>query len=75
MNSGSSYLAKIYPKITTNNNVIMTSVFRALLAVSNVSSLFPAGNFFEKWNYAAANKNKPPTAIYKVIIESNESAF
>jgi hypothetical protein len=48
MNSGSSYRAKIYPKIATSRIVIITSVFKALLAVSNVSSLFPAGSFFEK---------------------------
>ena len=75
MNSGSSYRAKIYPKIATNRIVIITSVFNALFAVSNESSLFPAGSFFFYLNKAAANKNKPPTAMYKVIIESNESAF
>src|SRR3970040_1640316 len=50
-------------------------VFIALLAGSKVESLFPEGNFFEKKNSAAANKNSPPTNTYRILIESKESSF
>ena len=47
--------------MATKITVIAISVFIALFAVSKVESLFPAGNFLEKWNKAAAYKKSPPT--------------
>ena len=40
------------------------NIFLALLAVSKVASAFACGNFLEKWNNAAANKNEIPTEIF-----------